>query len=720
MSRSLGKKRKKILLRLLPGILGLDPNDPELPVAASRCDDFVRALPQGVPRRNIKLMLDVVDVLSVLLFVKPVSRLDDREAAELLEKIFDSERDWPHNFLELARAIFGRDVPSMRDFARALHELVGIVYYSNPRTHSWTGYVPLWKQPRVLAVHPWTADDHIWTRKDRTRLDVKAIRARHAAGAHRPADRLFAYDGRPKVAIIGSGSAGAVVASRLAGRFDVAVFEAGPRLKGTDYAMEPLAGQALTFDRGLLYPSKDLDVRILLGRVVGGGSAVNEGVTVRPQKSRLDSWERGGVGWDRALLERAIEQTGLRQRFDVYNDAMLTEAARRFGQGISAVGLSARPLQSDVATWPRQHEGERHGLDDVYGSACLACGHCSHGCRYGHHRSVDRTFLRDAEAAGARVHPNMAVDHLVPTRDKSTGLLRVKGLRLARDRHGETVPVDHVVLAAGAVGSPALVRRSIRRRPRWRTLPGRSHVGRHFGVNYGTAAVARWQGPTRPAGHDGLQVGFVASKPGDETFIIENGWISPAVFSSLIPAFGADHRRLMGQLPNLGFCVNTIGSASTGRVTSRGEVRLRVEDSAMELIHDTLTSMVHGYLHSGAVEVRVAGVRTTDTAAWAFDPSWKGKEPAIRERIAQMCPTAEHVGLSSGHPQGGLRMSADPEQGVVRGDFRVHGAANLFVADASLFPTTITINPQWLVMALGYAAGEEVAKAIEKVSDTYT
>ncbi len=716
MSRGLGKKRKTILKRLLPGILGLEPDDPEVHVAAARADDFVRALPQSVPRRNVKLMLDVVDVLSVLLFVKPVSRLDDRELAGLLEKIFDSERDWPHNFLELARAVFGRDVPSMRDFARALHELAGIVYYSNPRTHAWTGYVPLWEQPRVLAVHPQTADDHVWTRKDRTRLDVDAIRARHAVGAGEPIDRLFADDGRPKVAIIGSGSAGAVTASLLAGRFDVAVFEAGPRLRGTDYAMEPLAGQALAFDRALLYPTKDLDVRILLGRVVGGGSAVNEGVTVRPQKSRLDSWERDGVGWDRELLERAIEQTGLRQRFDVYNEAMLTEAARRFGQGIRAVGLDARPLLSDVATWPRQHEDEPHGLDDVFGSACLACGHCSHGCRYGHHRSVDRTFLRDAEAAGARVHPNMAVDHLVPERDRETGQLKVVGLRLARDRHGETVPVDHVVLAAGAVGTPALMRRSIRRRPMWRRLPGRSLVGRYFGVNYGTAAVARWKGPTRPPGHDGLQVGFIASKPGDETFIVENGWISPAVFSSLIPAFGRDHRRLMGQLPNMGFCVNTIGSPSSGRVTSRGEVRLRVEDAEMDTIHRTLTSMVHGYLHSGAEEVRVAGVRTTDADAWAFDPSWKGKEDAIRARIARMCPTAEHVGLSSGHPQGGMRMNADPERGVVGGDFRVHGAANLFVADASLFPTTITINPQWLIMALGWAAGVEVGKAIEAAS----
>jgi choline dehydrogenase-like flavoprotein len=713
MSRGLGKKRRKIVGRLLPGILGLPDDDPELEVAVGRAEDLVRALPQARPRNNLRLMLDVVDVLAVLLYFKPVTRLDEDELAGLLEHIFDSEQDWPHNFLRIARVLFGDGIPSMNDFARALLEFASIVYYSNPRSHRWTGYLPLWEQPRVLAAHPATADDLCWTSADRTRLDIDAIGAKLAEGADVPLEKLFADDGRPKVAIIGSGCGGAPVAAALAGRYDVAIFEAGPRLRGSEFAMDPLAGQALAFDRGLLYPTKNLDVRILLGRVVGGGSAVNEGVTVRPRSSMLDAWGRAGLGLDRALLNRSIEAVAERQRFTLYDEKMFTEVALRFGQGCEAVGLRADPLLSDIATWPAMHEGQPHGGDGVHGDRCLACGHCSHGCRYGHHLSMDRTFLRDAEAAGARIHPNLAVDHLVPARDPATGELRVAGLKLARDKHGEMVAVDHVVLAAGSVGTSALVRRSIRRRPAWRKLPGRKHVGRHFGVNYGTAVMARFEGPTRPPGHDGLQVGFVASKPGDESFIIENGWISPAIYSSLIPAFGRDHRRLMGLLPDIGFCVNTIGSANDGRVTAGGEVDLKVRPGAMGLIHETLASMVDLYLHAGAVEVRVAGVRTTDAAPDAFDPSWKGKEAEIRAKIAAMAPTPEHVALSSGHPQGGMRMNGDPGIGVVGGDFRVHGASNLFVADASLFPDTITINPQWLIMSLGHAAGIEIGRAIE-------
>lgn len=56
--------------------------------------------------------------------------------------------------------------------------------------------------------------------------------------------------------------------------------------------------------------------------------------------------------------------------------------------------------------------------------------------------------------------------------------------------------------------------------------------------------------------------------------------------------------------------------------------------------------------------------------------------------------------LNSSHPQGGNAMSDDPANGVVDSRFRVHGYENFFVADASVFPTTIRVNPQLTIMAM--------------------
>jgi choline dehydrogenase-like flavoprotein len=66
----------------------------------------------------------------------------------------------------------------------------------------------------------------------------------------------------------------------------------------------------------------------------------------------------------------------------------------------------------------------------------------------------------------------------------------------------------------------------------------------------------------------------------------------------------------------------------------------------------------------------------------------------------------EGLGLNSAHPQGGNPISRDWRTGVVDPSFRVHGMDNVYVCDASVFPTSVTVNPQLTVMALAeYASG---------------
>lgn len=53
-----------------------------------------------------------------------------------------------------------------------------------------------------------------------------------------------------------------------------------------------------------------------------------------------------------------------------------------------------------------------------------------------------------------------------------------------------------------------------------------------------------------------------------------------------------------------------------------------------------------------------------------------------------------------GHHIGTTRMSSDPSQGVVDGNSRVHGMANLFVVSSSVFPTSSHANPTLTIVAL--------------------
>lgn len=72
-----------------------------------------------------------------------------------------------------------------------------------------------------------------------------------------------------------------------------------------------------------------------------------------------------------------------------------------------------------------------------------------------------------------------------------------------------------------------------------------------------------------------------------------------------------------------------------------------------------------------------------------FDP-WLEFDGPLRPRFGGM-----H------HPMGGTRMHADPRQGVVDENCRVHGVANLYVAGSSVFPTSLGyVNPTLTVVAL--------------------
>jgi choline dehydrogenase-like flavoprotein len=66
--------------------------------------------------------------------------------------------------------------------------------------------------------------------------------------------------------------------------------------------------------------------------------------------------------------------------------------------------------------------------------------------------------------------------------------------------------------------------------------------------------------------------------------------------------------------------------------------------------------------------------------------------------------------VASVHPQGGNRMGENPANSVVNSSFQTHEIPNLYVCDASVFPTSIGVNPQLTVMALATIAADDINK----------
>ena len=733
----------------LPYVLGVTrPEDePLVRQATERFDAYVRSIPahESTVRDNLATLLALVCGYGTILALgtRPWHQTPE-ERERFVRRFFEPDGRPIDKFIDLVGFFMprSRPKPTVRDLAKSLREVMGLAFYSNPESDRITRYQRVWERKELFKAR---ADVDL-TRFPGPRptvfdpLDVAQV---HFEGGAYPGRRYFRGDGRPKVAVIGSGAGGAVVAARLAelGKYDVAIFEAGPRFRPNQYPLDTLVGMSQLFEGALMTLTRNLDVHLLRGRLVGGGTVMTSGLSVRPRDRTKNAWTSGledetYMGIDPHAFDEALDEIQKRQalgEMERIPGDMFTDISDMLKRGVDTLGSGYR-FDADVAmnnVMMRRDQSGRRRLDQN-GERCLGCGLCNYGCYFGHKLSMDLTFIPDAEAAGARVHANVPIRRLVGDY-LGEGRMRVRGLELGRGPDYELVEVDHVVLAGGAVGSPALLKRSAAADGRWRLLPGwKKWVGTHLGFNYGSGAVARYGEEFGKPGHLGFQIKFIGTKSTDEDltldgkhdpfvqrWVMENAFVPPGLLSNVVPGVGDDHRKWMEDYRRLAMCASTIGSPMHGVIDGDHDVRYRLQGSECEDNVRVLASIARIYLASGAKEVGLAGIRQGD----AKDGLAVGirltqheygdhDENRLFDALKEVITEPEHLMLSSAHPQGGLRMSEKPGRGAVDKGFRLRGADNVFVSDASLFPSTIVVNPQWTIAALGWLAGEAIDRSI--------
>ena len=67
-------------------------------------------------------------------------------------------------------------------------------------------------------------------------------------------------------------------------------------------------------------------------------------------------------------------------------------------------------------------------------------------------------------------------------------------------------------------------------------------------------------------------------------------------------------------------------------------------------------------------------------------------------------------GAYGGHHIGTARMSADPKDGVVDANLKVHGVDNLYVSSGAVMPTSSQANPTLTIVALSVRLGRYLAR----------
>lgn len=746
----LSKPLPRILLKTfeayLPHVLGVtDPKyAPLVKQATQRFDAYVQSIPPHEGAREQLVMLLTVSFVqgTALGFGVPPWRQSTRARKRFVRRLFRSDGKLLDRLLDRIDGILPVHA---RDLAKSLREMMSLAFYSNPDADDISGYTRVWdrtypQRPDVVEL------DKL---KQPAVFDPVDVASVHYAGHPYTAARLFANDGRPKVAIIGSGAGGAVMAAKLAeqGKFDVAVFEAGPWIRPGRYPLDTFVGMSQLFESGLLTLSENLDIHLLRGRLVGGGTVMTSGLSVRLRPETLDAWcSTSGelsIGIERAKLDAAFDAVQARQSMGPMTgipQELFTDVSHLLGKGADAIG-GWEFDRDDAWNNVQMRVGQSPKRPDQNGEYCFGCGLCNYGCHFGHKLSMDLTYIPDAVKAGARIHQNLPVQRFEgQMRD---GQMKVTHMVVGRDSE-HRIEVDHVVVSAGAVGSSALLLRTAEHDPRWRSLPSfRGHVGTGLGFNYGSGVMARWASPFDKPGHLGFQIKYIATKHGDPTYdiklpgggtlqtryVLENAFVPPGLISNVVPGVGEGHLGWMQDYKKLAMCASTIGSPQTGEITADRVVKYKLNDSEMDVNRRALASVARLYFAAGAQEVGFAGVRESPKSD-AYAPLGQGMcmkadakgsngkrfgDMTEDELVAELKPVLEHpehIMLSSAHPQGGLRMSKHPHGGAVDPDFRLRGASNVSVVDGSVFPSTIVVNPQWTIAALALVAAERVGRNI--------
>jgi len=328
---------------------------------------------------------------------------------------------------------------------------------------------------------------------------------------------------------------------------------------------------------------------------------------------------------------------------------------------------------------------------------------------------VDRVYIPRAIAAGARLIPDVRVDridvverggHAVARggRRITAPLKRVRATvidRLTRKPLGVIVaeaPV--VVLAAGAIGTPVILQRS---------GLGGGGVGRYLRLHPTTAVVGEHADDVYAAAgipQSAVCDEFLQRDDHGYGFWIECAPIHPALASIAVSGFGTEHRDLMRRFRRTANLITLVrdGSdldASNGAVTvsrsGRARIRYRVGPRDRENLVAGVQASARILLAAG-----VTGVRTLHTCGGELRD--ERDVAALAER-----PWGPHdLTLFSAHVNGTCRMGTDRRTSGVDASGQRHGVRGLYVADGSLLPTGLGVNPQATIMALSMMIAERM------------
>lgn len=463
------------------------------------------------------------------------------------------------------------------------------------------------------------------------------------------------------VVIVGSGAGGATVAAELAeAGFDVVVLEEGSYYQTRDFTADTSAMvRQLYRDGGATMALGAPPVLYQEGRAVGGSTVINGGMSWRTPEHVLARWERdhglAGIARDLepyfARVERRIHVAPM-DAAAIGNDNQLLK------RGADALGWNI--------------------IGNLRNQAhCAGSNRCAFGCPTGAKQSALVSYVPRALHFGARIYADVRVDHITRDGKRATGVVGTA------NGHPVTVRARLVIAACGAIHTPALLARSGFRSPS-------GQIGHNLSMHPNVKVVAIFD--ENVTGWKGAHQAFQVREFQDQGLVFAAVNMPPSVLAMSFPQRGAALGRLMDHYDHMVLAGMLCEDTATGRVRTVGgrpQAFYQLAEADAANLQRGVALLSELMFAAGARRILLPFHGATELHS-ADD---------ARRLLDRAIPAAGWEVVTV-HMMGTARMGADRAAAVTDGHGRVHDADRLLVADASLFPTPIGVNPMETIMAL--------------------